>query len=361
MLQTILNKRGLLAAGLMAVAAGLAACSPGSNTPSTEAGATAGSGGEVNIYSARHYDADEQLYELFERETGVQVNRIEAGADILIERLAAEGTASPADVVLLVDAGNYWRATERGLLASVESQVLNNAIPPHLRDAQGRWFGVAKRARVIVYRKGAVAPEQVATYEALADPALKGKVCSRPSSNIYNLSLMASLIEAWGEQRALAWANSVVANFARPPEGSDTDQIKAVADGACQVAIVNHYYLVRLMRSDKPEDRAVADKVGLVFPDQAGTGTHINISGAAVAANAPNRANAVRFLEFLVSPEAQKILAEANDEYPVVSSAAIDNPELAGLGAVQDSQMPLEVYGQRQAQAQRLFDRAGWR
>lgn len=360
MLQIVLNKRFLTTAALASLVA-IAACGQTGPRDGASGSAQAGSG-EVNVYSARHYDADEQLYDLFESQTGITLNRIEAGADILLERMAAEGDQSPADVVLLVDAGNYWRAQERGLLGTVRSDVLSNAIPPHLRDSAGRWFGVAKRARVIVYNKAAVQPGQVATYEALADPSLKGKVCSRPSSNIYNLSLMASLIESWGEQKALAWANSVVANFGRPPEGSDTDQIRAVAEGGrCQAAIVNHYYLVRLMRSDKPEDRAVAAQVGLVFPDQAGTGTHINISGAAVAAHAPNRANAVRFLEFLVSPPAQRILAEANDEYPAVRGVSVDNPELAGLGTFEESQMPLEVYGRRQGEAQRLYDRAGWR
>jgi iron(III) transport system substrate-binding protein len=360
MLQTILNKRAC--AVLIPVALLLAACSPGQGGGSADAGASKADAGEVNIYSARHYDADEQLYSLFEQETGIQVNRIEAGADILLERMGAEGASSPADVVLLVDAGNYWRAEERGLLAEVSSPVLNAAIPAHLRDGQGRWFGFAKRARVIVYDKDKVTPEQVARYEQLAEPSMLGKVCSRPSSNIYNLSLMAALIEAWGEAKALDWANRVVTNFARAPEGSDTDQIKAIAEGRCQVAIVNHYYLVRMQRSDVPADREVAAKVGLSFPSIGPQqGTHINISGGAVAAHAPNRANAIAFLEFLASAPAQKIFAEANDEFAAVAGVAIDNPELAALGPVTESQMPLEVLGQRQAEAQRLFDRAGWR
>lgn len=363
MLQTVLNKRTRLAAlaGLVSLAAaGLSACSPDAGSRPT---AKAGEGSsEVNIYSARHYDADEQLYDLFEQQTGIRVNRIEAQAPALLDRMAAEGDQSPADVVLLVDAGNYWRAQERGLLAPVESTTLNNAIPAHLREPQGHWFGVAKRARVIVYNKAAINPAGLRGYEDLAAPALLGKVCVRPSSNIYNLSLIASLIEAWGEQKAIAWGNSFVANFGRAPEGSDTDQIKAVAEGGpCQVAVVNHYYLVRLMRSDKAEDKAIADKVGLVFPDQGTIGTHVNISGAAVAAHAPNRDNAVKFLEFLVSAPAQKILAEANDEYAVVAGVSIDNPQLVGLGTFRESQMSLDVYGRRQAEAQRLADRVGWR
>lgn len=363
MLQTVLNKRTRLAAlaGLVTLAAtGLAACSPDAGPAGTGPGATGS--GEVNVYSARHYDADEQLYALFEQQTGIRVNRIEAQAPALLDRMAAEGEQSPADVVLLVDAGNYWRAQERGLLAPVESATLSNAIPAHLREPQGHWFGIAKRARVIVYNKAKVEPAGLRGYEDLAAPALLGKVCVRPSSNIYNLSLTASLIEAWGEQKTLAWANSLVSNFGRAPEGSDTDQIKAVAEGGpCQVAIVNHYYLVRLMRSDNAEDRAIADKVGLLFPDQGTIGTHVNISGAAVAAHALNRDNAVKFLEFLVSAPAQKILAEANDEYAVVAGVTIDNPQLARLGTFRESQMALDVYGRRQAEAQRLADRAGWR
>jgi iron(III) transport system substrate-binding protein len=319
------------------------------------------SNGVLNIYSARHYDADEALYAGFEAKTGITIRRIENKAEQLIERMAAEGEASPADVVLLVDAGNYWRADQKGLLQSVQSPVLEAAIPDYLRDAGGKWFGVAKRARVIAYDKATIQPGQVATYAQLADPALKGKVCVRSSSNIYNLSMMAGLIETIGTNDALAWARGVVANFARAPEGGDTDQLDAIAAGKCSVAVVNHYYYMRYARSQVASEKATADKIMLSFPDQEGAGTHVNISGAAVASHAPNRAAAVQFLEYLVSPEAQKILSEANNELPVVAGVAIDNPQLTAVAGFKESQIPLNTLGTFQADAQRLFDTAGWR
>jgi iron(III) transport system substrate-binding protein len=360
MLQTILNTKPARTFPLFAIAAlALAAC--GQSAPKDGDSAADGSKGVLNVYSARHYDADEQLYALFERTSGIKLNRIEMKGDQLLERLAAEGKASPADVVLLVDAGNYWRAESRNLLQAVDSPALNAAIPARLRDKDNLWFGLAKRARVIAYNTANVPAATVATYEGLAAPALKGKVCSRPSSNVYNLSLMASLVDAWGPAKAETWAKGVVANFARPPEGSDTDQIKAVAEGKCGAAVVNHYYWVRMMRTGTDEEKALASKVALSFPDQAGAGTHVNISGAAVAANAPNKANAIAFLEFLVSPDAQKILAEANDEFPIVTEAGLGNAELQKLAGFKEAQTPLDVLGVRQSEAQQVFDRAGWR
>nr|MCU0883081.1 extracellular solute-binding protein [Hyphomonadaceae bacterium] len=263
--------------------------------------------------------------------------------------------------VLLVDAGNYWRADQRGLLQAVQSPVLEAAIPEHLRDASGKWFGIAKRARVIAYDKATIQPGQVATYAQLADPALKGKVCIRSSSNIYNLSMMAGMIETIGTDDAAAWARGVVANFARPPEGGDTDQLDAIADGKCAVTLVNQYYYLRYARSQVPAEKAIADRIALSFPDQEGAGTHVNISGAAVAAHAPNRAAAIQFLEYLVSPEAQKILSEANNELPVVAGVQIDNPELSAMAGFLESRIPLNSLGTFQPDAQRLFDAAGWR
>lgn len=338
--------------GLAAAGFALAACGQGGG---------ADGAGEVNLYSARHYDADEQLYGLFEEKTGIRVNRIEMKGDLLLERLKTEGDKSPADVVLLVDAGNFWRAEQAGLLGKLQSRPLETAIPAHLRHPEGRWFGFATRARVIAYDRRTIRPEQVDTYDDLADPALAGKVCVRPSSNVYNLSLMADLIHRSGGERALAWARGVVANFARPPEGSDTDQIKAIAEGRCQVAVVNHYYAVRLQRSDKAEERALVAHVALSFPDQAGAGTHVNISGAGPAAHAPNPDNARRFLEFLASPEAQAILASANNEFPVVAGVAAGSPELTALAAFKTAQTPMAVLGRNQAEAQKLLDQAGWK
>lgn len=340
----------------LAALSGLGGCSDSADAPAGAADA-----GVLNIYSARHYDADEALYAGFEAKTGIRIRRIENKAEQLIERMAAEGEASPADVVLLVDAGNYWRADQRGLLQAVSSPVLEAAIPEHLRDAGGKWFGVAKRARVIAYDTAAIQPGQVATYAQLADPALKGKVCIRSSSNIYNLSMMAGLIETIGTEDAAAWARGVVANFARPPEGGDTDQLDAIAEGKCAVALVNQYYYLRYARSSVPAEKATADRIALSFPDQEGAGTHVNISGAAVAAHAPNRAAAIQFLEYLVSPEAQKILSEANNELPVVAGVQIDNPQLTALAGFRESRIPLNTLGTFQAEAQRLFDAAGWR
>lgn len=359
MLQTILITKPARSLLALLAAAMLSACgqsAPGGATPGTD-----DAKGVLNVYSARHYDADEQLYAMFETKTGVKLNRIEMKGDQLLERLVAEGTASPADVVLLVDAGNYWRAESRNLLQRVDSPVLDAAIPARLRDKDNLWFGLAKRARVIVHNTANVPAADVASYEALAAPALKGKVCSRPSSNVYNLSLMASLVDAWGPAKAEAWAKGVVANFARAPEGSDTDQIKAVAEGKCGAALVNHYYWVRMARDGTEEEKALAAKVALSFPDQAGAGTHVNISGAAVAANAPNKANAIAFLEFLVSAEAQAILAEANNEFPVLAAAGTGNAELQKLAGFKEADTPLDVLGVRQSEAQQVFDRAGWR
>lgn len=333
----------------------LMACQPATG-PSKKAG-----NGELNIYSARHYDADEQLYELFEKESGIKLNRIEMKGDLLLERLKAEGKESPADVVLLVDAGNFHRASEAGLFQPISSATLTAAIPANLHGAKDEWFGFAKRARVIAYDKSRVQPGDVATYEALAGATMRGLVCSRPSSNIYNLSLMASFIDMWGVPKAEEWAKGVVSNFARAPEGSDTDQLMAIAEGKCGVAIVNHYYAVRLQRSDKPEERTAAGKIGLSFPNQETTGTHVNISGGALAAGAPNRENAVKFLEFLATPPAQAILAEANNEFPVVVGAPISNNELKALSTFKPASTTMVALGTHQGEAQKVFDRAGWK
>jgi iron(III) transport system substrate-binding protein len=317
--------------------------------------------GVVNIYSSRHYDADEQIYALFQERTGIQVNRIEAKGDELLARMKAEGDQSPADVLLTVDAGNLWRAEQDKVLQPVATPALTAAVPAHLREPSGLWYAVAKRARVIVYDKAKVQPADVASIEQLADPKLKGLVCARSSGNIYNLSLMAALIERLGQQKAEAWARGVVANFARPPEGGDTDQILAMGAGQCAVALTNHYYWARVLESDGPAEKAAAAKGALSFPDQAGVGTHINITGVGLAAHAPNRDNAVRFMEFLLTPEVQTLLAKANNEYPVVAGAPMENPVLEGFGAFKEDPMALTVLGQRQAEAQKLFDKAGWK
>jgi len=315
----------------------------------------------VNLYSARHYDTDEALYSNFTRATGIRINRIEAGDDQLLERIRNEGANSPADVLLIVDAARLANAEQLGLFAPVKSKVLEERIPATYRHPQGLWFGFSSRARVIVYDPKAVKPEDVRSYRDLALPVNKGKVCTRPGSHPYMLSLVSAMIEHLGEAQAEAWARGVVANFARPPRGGDTDQIRAVASGECAIALTNSYYWVRLMRSKKPEDQAVVAAVRFSWPDQQGMGTHMNISGGGVMRNAPNRDNAVRFLEYLASDEAQAYFANGNNEWPVVKSAVVNNPELASLGNFKADPLNVGKLGTHVAAAQRLVDRVGWK
>ncbi|GIU67881.1 extracellular solute-binding protein [Candidatus Phycosocius spiralis] len=357
MMRTILKKScpPLSTCALMAMLAlfSVTACGPSEQEKNSK--------GVVNIYSARHYDADEELYDLFKKTTGIEVKRIEMKGDLLLERLKAEGNQSPADVILLVDAGNFWRAQSAGLFQPVQSAKLDASVPKNLQGANKDWFGFTKRARVIAYDPSRIKPEQVATYSQLTDPSLKGQICVRPSSNVYNLSMMSGFIQEWGVAKAETWAKGVVANFARPPEGADTDQLKAIAQGQCAISLVNHYYAVRLQRSLDPAEKAIAAKIALSFPDQKGEGTHVNVSGGALARYAPNKANGITFLEFLVSPPAQAIFAKANDEFPILTSAMDDNSALKGLAGFKEAQTPMTVLGINQGEAQKVFDRAGWK
>ncbi len=314
----------------------------------------------VNVYSGRHYDTDLALYDQFTKETGIKVNLIEGKADELIERVANEGQFSPADVLITVDAGRLWRAEERGLFQPIQSEILSSRIPSHLQHPEGKWFGLSKRARVIIYRAAAGLPEGLSSYEDLAKPEFKGLVCVRTSSNIYNLSLMASIIERAGEAEAETWAKAVVDNFARPPQGNDTSQIRAVASGECELSIVNTYYVARFLGSEDEKLRKTAENVGVLFPNQETTGTHVNISGAGVLTHAPNRENAIKFIEFLSSDYAQKILAEGNNEYPAVASVAVSGP-VASLGDFEEDQVNANVLGVNQPLAVKVFDRAGWK
>ncbi|MEL7037214.1 MAG: Fe(3+) ABC transporter substrate-binding protein [Cyanobacteria bacterium J06592_8] len=316
--------------------------------------------GTINLYSSRHYDTDDQLYNGFTQQTGIKVNLVEGKASQLIERIKSEGANSPADVLITVDAGNLWKAQKEGIFQPVSSSVLTGAIPANLRDPGNHWFGLSKRARVIMYNKAKVNPAQLSTYEDLAGSEWQGKVLIRSSSNIYNQSLVASLLEVHGAGDTEQWAKGLVENFARSPEGNDTAQIKAVAAGVGDVGIANSYYLARLASSSKPEDKAVAEKVGMFFPNQRGRGTHVNISGAGVVKSAPNKAGAVKFIEYLVSPEAQKIFAQGNNEYPVVSGVQVA-PALAQFGTFKSDSMNVAAYGQKNAEALRLMDRAGWK
>ncbi len=315
----------------------------------------------LNLYSSRHYQTDEALYSEFTRQTGIRINRIEAPEDALIERLRNEGAASPADVLVTVDAGRLWRAEQLGLLQPVRSAVLDSRVPEHLRHPDGLWFGFSTRARVIVYNKEAVKPGQIGSYDDLADPKWKGKVCMRSSSSVYNLSLAAALIAHAGEQKTEEWARGVAANFARAPKGGDTDQIKAVAAGECALTLANTYYYARLVKSSKPDEREAVAKTGIVWPNQDGHGTHINISGAGVLKSAPHREEAVKFLEYLAGNDAQRYFADGNNEYPAVKSAAIDNAALAVLGSFKPDTLNVSALGRNQPAAQKLYDRAGWR
>lgn len=315
----------------------------------------------LNLYSSRHYQTDDALYANFTKATGIKLNRIEAGEDPLIERMRNEGAASPADVLVTVDAGRLWRAEQMGLFQPVESKVLASRLPDNMRNPNNQWFGFSARARVLVYNRSMLKAGDVLNYEDLADPKLKGKVCSRSGGHIYNLSLMSALIEHWGEARAEAWAKGVVANLARPPRGGDTDQIRAVAAGECAVAISNDYYYARLMRSDNPEDRKVIDATALVFPNQKSFGTHMNVSGAGVVKTAKNRDSAVRYLEYLASDAAQNYFADGNNERPVARGVPMNNKALASLGNFKQDTLNISVLGRNQPLAQKIFDRVGFR
>ncbi len=314
----------------------------------------------LNIYTSRHYQTDEALYQAFTEATGIEINRLVGKDDALIERLRSEGANSPADILITVDAGRLWRAEQAGLFQELASPLLEARVPPHLRHSEGRWFGFSQRARMIFYNKDLVPAGAIASYEDLADPKWRGLVCIRSSSNIYNLSLLGSLILAHGEAAAEAWAGAVVANFARPPQGGDTDQIRATAAGECGIAVANSYYFARLLSSAKAADREVAEGLGVVFPNQDGRGTHINISGAGVLEHARHKAAAIRFLEFLTSETAQRIFADGNNEYPVVAALA-PAPALAALGEFKRDPLEVSRLGAEQATAQRIFDRAGWK
>jgi iron(III) transport system substrate-binding protein len=321
----------------------------------------------LNLYSARHYASDEIIYNEFTRTTGIRINRVEADDAGIMTRLRAEGAASPADVVLLVDAARLARADAEGLFQPIRSAALDAAIPATLRAAATpngvTWTGFSKRARVIAYDPARVRAEDVQTYEQLADPKLRGMLCSRSGSHPYNLSLFATVVERMGDQRGEAWLRGLVSNLARTPVGGDTDQIRAVASGECAVAITNSYYAARLLRSDRPADVAVMDRVRLIHPNQATTGTHVNIAGGAVARHAPNRANAIRFMEFLASPFAQQYFANANNEYATAIGVTINNPALTALGGDNFKQetIPLAVVPQNLTKIQQMLDRVGFR
>ena len=319
----------------------------------------------LNLYSARHYQTDEALYDNFTKATGIRINRVDADDAGLLARLKSEGANSPADVVLLVDAARLWRAEVDGLFQPVKSKLLEERIPTNLRSqddgAGSQWFGFSTRGRVIVYDKARVKKTDVDTYEKLADPVNKGRVCTRGGSHPYNLSLFGAMVEHLGEAATETWLKGVVANMARAPKGGDTDQIKAVASGECAVALTNTYYLARMMRSTNPADMAVVERVGVVFPNQANHGTHMNIAGGAVARNAKNREAAVKFLEYLASADAQNYFANGNNEWPAVKDVKPRNPALESFGSFKQETVSVSKMGMNQIKVQQMLDRVGYR
>ncbi|CAN5630589.1 Fe(3+) ABC transporter substrate-binding protein [soil metagenome] len=337
-----------------------AACGADSGRDPNMARGSQTGGSEVNVYSHRHYEIDRQLFDRFTQETGVRVNVVSASADELITRLRTEGASSPADVLVTVDAGRLHRAKELGLLQPIESEVLEQNIPERYRDPEGYWYGLTMRARVLVYSRERVNPDEIPTYESLAEPQWRGRVLVRSSENVYNQSQLASMIAASGEDAALRWAEGVARNLARAPSGGDTDQVKAIAAGVGDVAIVNTYYVAKLAESTDPEEQRVYRQLGVVFPNQSDRGTHVNVSGAGVTAHAPNRDNALRLIEVLADDEAQRLWAEGNQEYPVKPGVPRSRV-LQSWGDFRSDSLGLARLGELNTQAVMLFDRARWR
>jgi iron(III) transport system substrate-binding protein len=315
--------------------------------------------GDVNLYSSRHYDTDERLYSDFTEQTGITVNRIEGNAYELIARMQAEGANSPADVLLTVDTSRLQRAKDAGVLQSVDSDILEERIPANLQDSDNQWFGFSQRARIIFYDKNDVT-EPPMDYLSLADPKYKGMVCHRSSTNVYSQTLLASVIENHGAEAARDWAAGVVANFARDPEGGDTDQLRGLVSGQCEISIANSYYFARALRTDVDGVTAEVDRIGWIFPAQDAEGAHMNLSGGGVAAHAPNRENAVKFLEYLASDQAQVYFSAGNDEFPTVAGVPLSE-SVAKLGAFKADEVNLSAVAQNLPEAQKIFNEVGWK
>ncbi|EIM77089.1 extracellular solute-binding protein [Nitritalea halalkaliphila LW7] len=339
--------------GIGFIAGSFFACSGGSSSEEESAGV-------VNVYTHRHYEADQQLFDRFTEETGIRVNVVSASADELIQKLEIEGASSPADVLITVDAGRLYRAQEKDLLQPVSSSTLEAAIPAKFREPAGYWFGLTYRARILAYHKERVSPEELSSYEALADPQWKGRILTRSSENIYNQSLMASIIEHNGEEAASAWASAVLDNLARAPKGGDRDQVKAIASGEGDVAIVNTYYIGLMLNDDNAEERKAAEQIEVFFPNQDDRGTHVNISGAGVTKYAPNKENAIKFIEFLANKESQQFLANINYEYPVREDVAFSE-QLKKWGAFKSDDLNLSILGENNQRAVVIFDQVGWK
>ncbi|QBF32304.1 extracellular solute-binding protein [Thalassococcus sp. S3] len=322
--------------------------------------AAAYANGELNLYSSRHYDTDERLYSDFEEMTGITINRIEGKADELITRMEAEGANSPADILLTVDTSRLERAKAAGVLQSIESEVLEARIPSYLQDEDNQWFGFSQRARIIFYDKEDVTNPPM-SYVDLADPAYEGQVCHRSSTNVYSQTLLSAVIENHGEEAAKGWAQGLVNNFAREPQGGDTDQLRGLVSGECDISISNTYYFARAVRKDVDGlDQEALANIGWVFPAQDAEGAHMNLSGGGVAANAPNLENAVRFLEYLASDQAQQYFSAGNDEYPAVPGVGL-SASVATLGMFKPDDVDLSAVAQNVPTAQQIFNEVGWK
>lgn len=315
--------------------------------------------GEVNLYSSRHYDTDERLYSDFTEATGIKINRIEGKADELIARMQAEGLNSPADVLLTVDTSRLQRAKDAGVLQSIDSDTLETRIPSNLQDIDNQWFGFSQRARIIFYDKNEVSNPPM-DYVSLADPAYKGMVCHRSSSNVYSQTLLASVIANHGEEAATAWAQGMVDNFARDPQGGDTDQLRGIISGECDIAVANTYYFARALRKDVAGVTADIDQIGWIFPAQDAEGAHMNLSGGGVAVNAPNRDNAIAFMEYLTSDAAQQYFSAGNDEFPTVEGVALSE-SVAKLGEFKGDDVDLSTVALNVPTAQKIFNTVGWK
>jgi len=338
----------------------LAACKSDSKKKDNSEGQETTKDQVVNVYTHRHYEPDQNIFKMFEEKTGIKVKVINASADELIQKMKMEGKQSPADVLITVDAGRLSRAKDEGLLQSIESELLEDSIPSHLQDVDNQWFGLTKRARIIAYAKDRVKPEELSTYEDLVNKKWKGKILIRSSSNIYNQSLMASIIANNGEEAAKNWAEGIVANMARSPKGSDRDQVKAVVAGEGDLAIVNSYYIGKMLNSPSAEEVKTAQQIGLFFPNQEGRGTHINVSGAGVAKYAPNKENAILFIEYLISEEAQQVFTDANYEYPIIESVE-PVKDIKDWGDFKEDNLGLNKLGENNKKAVLIFDEAGWK
>lgn len=355
--ETDIMKKILFAVATLSL---LVACGNESKKEDTSSEQKAAKEQVVNVYTHRHYEPDQNIFKMFEEKTGIRVKVMNASADELIQKMKMEGKQSPADVLITVDAGRLSRAKDEGLLQSIQSDILENAIPSYLQDVDNQWFGLTKRARIIAYAKDRVKPEDLSTYEDLVNNKWKGKILVRSSSNIYNQSLMASIIANNGEDAAKEWAEGIVANLARSPKGSDRDQVKAVVAGEGDIAIVNSYYIGKMLNSPDAEEVNTAKKIGLFFPNQKDRGTHINVSGAGVAKYAPNKENAILFIEYLISEEAQQVFTDANYEYPVLESVA-PVTDIKAWGDFKEDTLGLNKLGEFNKKAVLIFDAAGWK